>query len=728
MLIKQIRKHPRVYTGLLYLQEIVHAYFTFSKVGKPKVINMLANDICNSKCTMCNIWQQKLEKELSPAELEQILKDPLFEDVKTIGITGGEPTLREDLPELYQACCDAIPGLKGMSIITNAIKSDDVIDRIKAVNKVLSNNGKYFSAMVSLDGVGEVHDTHRGRPGNFETANEVVDYLRNETNIPFSIGCTVTKSNVYDVDELLDWIIEKGIYGRFRVGEFITRLYNNELIDEIRSFDEEETYHLACFFHRVQCTFETHPKYKRTYSSILSILNGKERTIGCPYQGEGVVLDSKGGLLYCAPKSKELGSTLEKSADAIYKDNKEELTRLKNENCSTCVHDYHATATKNEYNKILHKLKWQVMLKLGISKWTLPFISSKPYALATNKTNVFITGWYGTETVGDKAILQAIMDFYLDKFDQKVHFIVSAIHPFITERTKKELKFNADIVPYYSRDFVSAARSADITVMGGGPLMEMNALAIPLNAFRLAKKNGKKAVVFGCGIGPLYKKKFHNVVANILNLADEIKLRDSASIAFAKKLAPKKSFELFGDPAYHYVKRRGKELFKSEKKPIFACFLREWSREYARDVSEQEFTNLRHEFEYNQATMIKDFCREFNLTPHFYSMHTFHVGGDDRTFYRRYLKEHFSDFNYYLEKKPSTVDMVIKAMQRASYNLCMRFHSVLFAHTLETNFFAIDYTGGGKIKGFLTDKNKTDIMFSVPQIASKNKIVLQDYL
>ena len=54
------------------------------------VINLNANDVCNSRCVMCNIWQQKKEHEITPAELETILKDPLYKNVKHIGVTGGE--------------------------------------------------------------------------------------------------------------------------------------------------------------------------------------------------------------------------------------------------------------------------------------------------------------------------------------------------------------------------------------------------------------------------------------------------------------------------------------------------------------------------------------------------------------------------------------------------------------------------------------------------------------
>jgi polysaccharide pyruvyl transferase WcaK-like protein len=38
----------------------------------------------------------------------------------------------------------------------------------------------------------------------------------------------------------------------------------------------------------------------------------------------------------------------------------------------------------------------------------------------------------------------------------------------------------------------------------------------------------------------------------------------------------------------------------------------------------------------------------------------------------------------------------------------MRYHSVVFAETLKVNYMALDYTNGGKIRGFLKDNNKLD--------------------
>ena len=109
-------------------------------------------------------------------------------------------------------------------------------------------------------------------------------------------------------------------------------------------------------------------------------------------------------------------------------------------------------------------------------------------------------------------------------------------------------------------------------------------------------------------------------------------------------------------------------------------------------------------------------------------MHSFVVGNDDRDFYRRFLKKYFSNDTYYLHKQNATIETTVHAMKSASVNLCMRFHSVLFASTLKTNFLAIDYTNGGKISGFLTDTSESDRMISLQSLADLNQNAISNWI
>lgn len=694
-----------------------------SKTKKPEVVNLNANDICNSKCAMCNIWEQKQGFEFSPEQLEAVLKNELFSEVKHVGITGGEPTLREDLPQLYQAVINAVPGIKGLSIITNAIKEKDVIARIEQVKEVCASNNVPFSMMISVDGYGEMHDKVRGRKGNFDSAMNVYNHFK-KLDVPIAIGCTISKVNVWGVDELLDFMKQNEIYGRFRVAEFIQRLYNANKADVVRNFDEDEIYHLQLFFYKLIFQFEKNPVFRNTYRSIINILDGGVRMITCPYQTSGVVLNSRAELAYCAPKSNIIGDALKTSALELYQENTAEKARVINEHCNDCIHDYHAAPTmetrKADWNEQFWKKYIHVksQLAFGIHK------AIKPKKIST-QLQVFITGWYGTETVGDKAILGGIIDQLHEKHGAGIDLVITSLYPIITRRTMKELGIAATIIPVYHSDFIAYAKASDIVIMGGGPLMDLEELALPLVAFRIAKASKKKAIVYGCGLGPLTFPDFIAATKEILALADEILLRDNKSIRLAKEWLGNdsgKSIALSGDPARQYLKRFEGRVRKS--KNVLRCFLREWTYEYSRDVSHEAFLVLKKKFEGALALFIKNKALELGVEEIVLEhMHNFVVGNDDRDFSRYFIREYFGGENEVpvtYTKGLSTVESTVEAMLSAKHNICMRFHSVVFAHTLETHFTGVDYTKGGKILNFLTDNNALGHLLSVDMLVGEN--------
>ncbi len=692
-------------------KQLVDLYFEekyrkkLHKVPPIEVVNFNANDICNSKCAMCNIWEQKQGFEVSPAELTSVLSNPLFKNVRHIGITGGEPTLRKDLPQLYEAVITALPRIVGLSIITNAIRQQDVINRIEEVKRVCDLHQKHFSIMVSLDGYGKMHDKVRGREGNFESAINVINHFR-PTGIPVAIGCTISKVNVWEVDELLEYMRLNDIYGRFRVAEFIKRLYNDNKADVIRNFDEDEIYHLILFFYKLLLTYEKDATFRRTYKSIINVLSGGTRMIGCPYHSKGVVLNSRAELAYCAPKSKIIGDALKEDALQLYKNNIDERNRLLDHDCDNCIHDYHAPITYREKILELEEIKWRRFINLNNPSKFSAHTSVRP--AKGSRLQVLITGWYGTETVGDKAILGGIVEELLGKYGSDIRIIISSFYPLITKRTIMELDIAADVIPVYSRQFVATAKGSDIVIMGGGPLMDLDDLATPLTAFRLAKTGRGKTIIYGCGLGPLTEDKYINAVKEILHLSDEIMLRDQKSIELAKSWLRKKTdVTLSGDPAKKYLNRYLAAGIEPVKRNVLTCYLREWTYEYSRNISYDDFLLLKKDFETATANMIKEKAAALGVKEIvFEHMHNFVVGNDDRDFSRYFIRTYFSDYtsiplryNKYL----STVDSIVASMRSSVYNICMRFHSVVFAHTLCADFLAIDYTRGGKISNFLKD-------------------------
>jgi MoaA/NifB/PqqE/SkfB family radical SAM enzyme/polysaccharide pyruvyl transferase WcaK-like protein len=688
----------------------------------PDVLNLLVNDICNSRCQMCNIWTRGLDKQITPEDLSHILSDRLFSRLRYVGVSGGEPTLRKDLPDIFRSVTAKEPRILGTGIITNALKADLVISRVEASAKVCQEAGIPFNVMVSLDGIGEVHDKIRGRKGNFNNALTVIRHFRNHTDVPVSIGCTITKDNVWGVEQVLDFCRQEGVYGRFRVAEFIRRLYNESQTEYIRNFTEQEQYHLGLFFAKLEYTYETSPDVRRTYRSIRRmLLEGLARSIGCPYQSTAVTLDARGQLLYCAPKSPVLGSALENDALTLYRRNISKRKAILWHDCKDCIHDYHAfeTITERLEARTDHVWKQRLSLDKAIASAKETPITHSDWKYEPSR--VLIVGWYGTETAGDKAILAEII-YQVQARTPDADVMLASLYPFVSQHTLRELGYpNITVVPSYGPQFWDLAATVDEVIMGGGPLMHLEELGLVLWAFIRAKRAGHRCRIWGCGIGPLSRgDRYRDAVREILRLADVIELRDLDSVELGRQLTGRLDIAKTDDPAVGFVLRWKPESKRGIMQPrsYLNLYLRQWTNEYQGDLSDRAFIELREEFEHQLGRGIRDLCNQFSLRPRLLPMHHFCVGNDDRDFNRTFAEKYLADLEPDIELQPISVHEILQSMTEGKLSICMRFHSVLFANTLGVPFVAIDYTNGGKIAAYLRDHNKTANMVSMREIAA----------
>jgi polysaccharide pyruvyl transferase WcaK-like protein/sulfatase maturation enzyme AslB (radical SAM superfamily) len=687
----------------------------------------MANDICNSRCEMCLIWKQKRDDEISPDALRRLMSDPFFSKVSHVGVTGGEPTLRKDLPDIFEAICSTLPNLKTTSIITNAIREKAVKDRVLACAAISRKYNADFSVMVSLDGLGEVHDTVRGVKGNFESAIQCIE-LFTASGLTTTFGCTITKSNAPYVDELLDWAEERKIYGRFRAADYIDRLYNNSVLNVIRSFDGIVGQHLGLFFYRLEHSYEKSAVAKKTYRNVRGMLaEGKRRQIGCAHHDKAVVLTSRGELLFCSPKSPNLGSVLTASPAKVYASNISKRREMIEKDCGSCIHDYPSPITFLEKVSFAreHRRRARIYDCNHLVKDARRLPAGRPATNLSSK-KVLIVGWYGTETVGDKAILWAIVQRLRQRPLPPESIQLASLYPFVSGWTIREMGLKGvEVVETYTKEFEQACREVDEVVIGGGPLMDLEALNHMLYAFNSVRRNDGIAVIDGCGLGPLSNPRYVGVVQQLLRLASVVTLRDNKSVERSRSDFAITNATVVSDPAVDFVHAAVNQSSSEAEKstPYVACFLRDWSSEYSAGRSKEEHGRVREDFNENLAKLLAHLTSALELPLRLLPMHCFDVGGDDRRFGRRLaarlrpLLGPEPGAKIEVSRLPVSPFEIVAQMKHATLNVCMRFHSVVFAETLGVPYIAIDYTGGGKIRNFLADRGKLDRLLSVTQIA-----------
>jgi len=173
----------------------------FSKDKKPVVVwNMTRR--CNLKCVHCYAQAKDIEfeNELSTEEGKALIDDLASFGSPVILFSGGEPTLRKDLPELA-----AYARKKGMRAVIST--NGTLIDRNMA--KKLKDVGLSYVG-VSLDGTRETNDKFRGMRGAFDAALRGLHNCQEE-GIKVGLRFTINKQNVRDIPAIFDLLEEEKI-------------------------------------------------------------------------------------------------------------------------------------------------------------------------------------------------------------------------------------------------------------------------------------------------------------------------------------------------------------------------------------------------------------------------------------------------------------------------------------------------------------------------------------
>lgn len=692
--------------------------------AKPIVIQFPVNDICNSRCVMCNIWQKKRDHEMTCEELVGVLRDPLFSNVNFVGLNGGEPTLRKDLPELAGVLVRELPKLREMHIITNAIRHGDVIDRILAVNQVAVDGDKKLSVSVSLDGVGQDHDHNRGVQGNFESAVKVIDTLR-EQAVPFSIGCTLTTLNCYGADDLLQWCHDHHIsQWEFRLGVEIKRVYN-EGFNLLHPITPQQRFHLTMFFDKLARHEQAGLAQRRFYRSLVDqIAFGSPRTAGCHWQTQGVTLDTRGNISYCSVQSPILGSALTDSAQKIFKKGLPHRRKIIKHDCASCQHDLLGPPPiRSMIQQGLAELAepWQSKFRQWRNRIVEPQLSTftpskiqpatRPHP--SHWRHVVITGWYGTETQGDKAILGELVHF-LKTHTPARRITLTTIDRKVSEQTRREIPELADIeiVDLIGAERTANFEQADALILGGGPLEDIGEMEYVWRLFNRANQCKKSRVIFGCGVGPFHHDRVKAQASAILRMATAGFFRDKESHQLAVRLGASEKLAIGCDPALRYLHRWAQNradrtsqprYFSGQgSKPRCIGLLRANTCEYVAELSSDALQGRNDDVARQLASVLESVAERHDTKVDLLPMHTLWMGGDDRM-YNRQIAQVFRDSDRVsVDRKYLTLSELLESIEGADLGIVMRYHGHLFCMALGVPIYSIDYTGQrGKVSSLI---------------------------
>lgn len=372
-LIQIIKKNKKLFLivkVLRFLQTSSFSKIDGSNKKYPKVIQLPITYNCNSKCVMCNIWKMDHSNEMTVEEFATFMKDDIFKEVEAVGINGGEPSLVPNLPEYIKEVL-TLPKLKSLNIISHGFSQKPLLKSLEEIYKMCKEKNIHFQVLISLDGVREIHNIVRGKTNVFEKTSSTIDeIMKNKSKYcdDLELGCTIVKQNIHNLVELDTYAKMKNYNIKFRLGIENKRIESDKLKDQYSVIYSPLKQSAKEFFHyQISQTKDFANKFK--YYAIFSWLNSEKpkRILGCMWKEEGITLDARGELYYCAVASNSLGSLRKEKGEKIFFDDKniEYRKSIINNSCDGCIHDYTGKAEfKNVWKFLVDTLKNRFAMKL----------------------------------------------------------------------------------------------------------------------------------------------------------------------------------------------------------------------------------------------------------------------------------------------------------------------------------------------------------------------------
>ena len=199
------------------------------------------------------------------------------------------------------------------------------------------------SARVSLDGIGDIHDQVRHVKRGFDKASETIAAMQalsqEYANFQFGIAATIFATNIDDAQNILAWARTKNLDVVFNMLRFTDAMLNNKELEEKIGFHaREEEFMRKFFLDRVQeeSVLSGQAFLYLHYADMIA--NGYKRTMPCPFQTQGLLLNPYGDLHYCE-NSNAIGNILTTPAAELYykAENLAHREHVTEKICPTCL-------------------------------------------------------------------------------------------------------------------------------------------------------------------------------------------------------------------------------------------------------------------------------------------------------------------------------------------------------------------------------------------------------
>jgi len=323
--------------------------------------NIITTYRCNAKCGMCDIWKYptKPSEEFKPEILNK-----LPGGISKLNITGGEPTLRQDIDEILDI---VVKKSHGVEISTNGYFTN-VLDRV-------TKKHKDIGVRISIEGLPEMNDKLRGLQNGFDRAMRSFLTLRNNGVKNLGFAMTISGENCKDLLPIYQMCsaLECQLANAVVHNSFYFRKSDNR-VDNLTEVEQAMREFIEALLSstRKKLLKGKFKDWLRAYinQGLLKHVQGKTRSLPCGAATDSFFLDPYGRILACNGSTEPMimGDLSKQSFDEIWNSKQADIVREQVKNCKqNCWMTGTAVPAmrKNPVAPALWVLKQKIRLRQG---------------------------------------------------------------------------------------------------------------------------------------------------------------------------------------------------------------------------------------------------------------------------------------------------------------------------------------------------------------------------
>jgi len=293
---------------------------------RPFKITWMLTERCDCRCEACFIWKREKGAEVTPEALGQVLAT--VPSLRWVNLTGGEPFLRSDMPELAEAVLRALPQLMVLDFPTTGQRTEAILAGCAEIARL--GIPRLFVS-VSLDGPPELHARLRGRPDAFDNAMRTYAALREMPGVRPYLGLTISDQNAHLIEDTLRAVQGRvpGVTWRdihLNVFTESAHYYGNEASAVGAPVDLEEA--LREPLRAREGSWDPADAIEATYLRLLpQYLRTGRSPLPCRSLTAGLFVDARGDVYPCTVWDRKLGNVFETPLPEILASAQAEKTR-----------------------------------------------------------------------------------------------------------------------------------------------------------------------------------------------------------------------------------------------------------------------------------------------------------------------------------------------------------------------------------------------------------------